>query len=268
MTKRNRPAFFCLSSGSTSNCFYLGYKDYGILIDAGLGIRKTLQLLEEHDIAISSIKAIFITHDHSDHIKAVAALGERRSIPVYATKATVEGINCREAITPKLESCVRYIQKEEPITLGAFEVVAFALPHDAEDSVGYRVAVEDISFVFMTDLGHMPTTALPYVRKATHLVIEANHDVEMLRRNPKYAESLKERIISNRGHLSNVQTASYIEQYASDTISHIWLCHLSKENNDPAIAHREVMKALDKRALNNVKLEVLHHGIESDYIYL
>jgi phosphoribosyl 1,2-cyclic phosphodiesterase len=268
MMKRNRPAFFCLSSGSVSNCFYLGYKDYGILIDAGLGIRKTLQLLQEHDIAIESIKAILITHDHIDHVKAVASLGERRGIPVYATKQTVEGINCRECITPKLELCVRYINKESPITLGAFEVVAFALPHDAEDSVGYRVKVEDISFVFMTDLGHLPATALPYIREATHLVIEANHDIAMLKKNPNYAESLKERISSNHGHLGNHQTASYIEQYVSDTISHIWLCHLSKENNDPAIALREVMKALTKRSLNNVKLEVLHHGIQSDYIYL
>ena len=268
MKRANKVAFFCLSSGSESNCFYLGYDGYGILIDAGLGVRKTLQLLQEQDIAIDSIKAILITHDHIDHIKAVAALGERRAIPVYATKETIEGINCRDCITPKLESCVHYINKESPITIEAFEVTAFALPHDASDSVGYQVRVEDISFVFMTDLGHLPSTALPYVREATHLVIEANHDIAMLRKNRIYPKQLKERISSDYGHLSNHQTASYIEQYVSDTISHIWLCHLSKENNDPDIAHRDIMKALTKRSLDNVKLEVLRHGIQSDYIYL
>ena len=93
MRRPNKVAFFCLSSGSNSNCFYLGYEDYGILIDAGLGIRKTLQRLQEHNIEIESITAILITHDHIDHIRAVAALGERREIPVYATPKTIEGIN-------------------------------------------------------------------------------------------------------------------------------------------------------------------------------
>ena len=268
MRRPNKVAFFCLSSGSNSNCFYLGYEDYGILIDAGLGIRKTLQRLQEHNIEIESIKAILITHDHIDHIRAVATLGERREIPVYATPKTIEGINSREDITPKLESCVRHIQKECPIAIEAFEVTAFALPHDASDSVGYRVRVEDISFVFMTDLGHLPSTAVPYVREATHLVIEANHDIAMLRRSTKYPKQLKERISSDHGHLGNHQTVSYIEQYVSDTISHIWLCHLSKENNDPEIAHRDILQALTKRSLDNVRLEVLHHGIESEYIYL
>ena len=90
----------------------------------------------------------------------------------------------------------------------------------------------------------------------------------MLRRSTKYPKQLKERISSDHGHLGNHQTASYIEQYVSDTISHIWLCHLSKENNDPEIAHRDILQALTKRSLDNVRLEVLHHGIESEYIYL
>lgn len=266
----DKVSFFCLSSGSDSNCFYLGIKDYGILIDAGLGIRKTMQLLSDNGIFIESIKAIFITHDHIDHVRAVASLGEMRGIPIRATKQTIEGINNRNGIKPKLDSCVQYITKEVPVKLGLFEITAFDLPHDAVDPVGYRVRVVDKTFVFMTDLGCVPTTALQYIREATHLIIEANHDVEMLSHNPNYPEALKERILGNYGHLSNHQAAQCVAQNIGESISHIWLCHLSLENNSPQIAYDCVATAMSKagyRVGNAVNIEVLTHG-ESSYLHL
>lgn len=266
MNSASKVSFFCLSSGSESNCFFLGVEDCGILIDAGLGVRKTIQRLAENRISIDCIKAIFITHDHIDHIRAVSSLGERRGIPVYATKETIWGINDRDCINPKLESCAHYITKEEAMKVGVFEVIAFGLPHDACDSVGYTVKVLGKTFTFLTDLGHIPNTASKYIEKTNFLIIEANHDIHLLDNNPKYPDNLKERIRGDYGHLSNNQTAEYLAQNLTCNTSHIWLCHLSLENNTPEKAYMCIAEAIKERTqkLNSiVHLCVLKHGESS-----
>lgn len=256
--------FFCLSSGSDSNCFYLGVKDYGILIDAGLGVRKTIERLSRNGVSIDSIKAIFITHDHIDHVRAVASLGERRGIPVFATEGTIRGINNRDCIKPKLDSCVRYITKDDPIKLGAFEVTAFEIPHDAYDCVGYSIRVCGKMFTFLTDLGYITDAVSRCIAQTNYLVIEANHDIELLNNNTNYPYSLKERIKGNYGHLSNHQTAEYLAKYLTNTTSHIWLCHLSLENNTPKIAYRSVAEVVS----SDVHIDVFRHGEVSKIYYL
>lgn len=256
--------FFCLSSGSDSNCFYLGVKDYGILIDAGLGVRKTIERLSRNGVSIDSIKAIFITHDHIDHVRAVASLGERRGVPVFATEGTIRGINNRDCIKPKLDSCVRYITKESPIKIGIFEVTAFEIPHDAYDCVGYSVRVFDKVFTFLTDLGHITDKASQHIAQTNYLVIEANHDIELLNNNPNYPQSLKERIKGDFGHLSNQQTAEYLVHNLTSTTSHIWLCHLSLENNTPEMAYKSVAEVVKL----DVHIYVFKHGEVSDVYYL
>lgn len=262
MDTNNHITFFCLSSGSDSNCFYLGVDGYAILIDAGLGVRKTLERLLEKGESLDKVKAIFITHDHIDHVRAVASLGERRGIPVFATEDTIRGINCRNCIIPKLDSCIHHITKEHPIKLGAFEVTAFEIPHDAYDCVGYSVRVYGKVFTFLTDLGHITDTASRYIAQSNYLVIEANHDIELLNNNTNYPYSLKERIKSDYGHLSNQQTSEYLAHNLTSNTSHIWLCHLSLENNTPEMAYKSVAEAVK----SDVYIDVFRHG-EASVIY-
>lgn len=263
----NKIRFCCLSSGSDSNCFYLGTNDNGILIDAGLGIRETTRRLAEKGISVNSIKAIFITHNHIDHVRASASLGERKSIPIYATEETIKGINYRNCITPKLDSCVHYITKNNTTKVGDFEITAFEVPHDAEDCVGYCISIYGRVFSFLTDLGHISPTAAEYILRSNYLIIEANHDPELLYRNPRYPSDLKDRIRGQYGHLSNQQTADFIANNLTDTTSHIWLCHLSLENNRPELAYHCVAEAVrrsGKSLGNEVFLEVLRNGEMSD----
>lgn len=267
MNINNKIRFCCLSSGSDSNCFYLGTDDVGILIDVGLGVRETTRRLAEKGISINSIKAIFITHNHIDHVRAAASLGERKDIPIYATEETIEGINCRGCISPKLDSCVHYITKNYATRVGVFEVTAFDVPHDAEDCVGYCVQVYGQTFSFLTDLGHITHAAAEYISRSNYLIIEANHDTELLYKNPNYPSALKERIRGPYGHLSNQQTANFIANSLTGATSHIWLCHLSLENNTPKLAYDSIAKAIQSRGLSlgeDVFLEVIRNGEMSE----
>lgn len=130
--------FISLASGSSGNCYYLGTETYGILIDAGIGIRTIKKTLKDYNILMDSIRAVFITHDHADHIKAVGNLGEKLNIPVYTTARIHAGINRSYCMTEKLSSSVRYLEKQEPMTLEDFHIESFEVPHDGTDNVGVR----------------------------------------------------------------------------------------------------------------------------------
>ncbi|MBO7588234.1 MAG: MBL fold metallo-hydrolase [Bacteroidaceae bacterium] len=231
--------FMSLSSGSSGNCYYLGTEEYGILIDGGIPVKQIKGYLKDAGIPFESVMAVFITHDHADHIKSLGNLGEKCGIPVYATKDTHIGINNNYCMTEKLTSCVRYIDKEVPFTFRDFTVTAFEVPHDGSDNVGYHIEVDGKVFCFVTDLGHITETAASYILKAQYLIIEANYDEDMLRMG-NYPKFLKERITSPRGHLSNKTTAKFLAGNITPETRYIWLCHLSGENNHPEIAYKTV----------------------------
>ena len=128
--------FLSLASGSSGNCYYLGTDTYSILIDAGIGVRTIKKCLKEYGLALERVRAVFVTHDHADHIKAVGTLGEKYGIPIYSTPEIHMGINKNYCMTEKLSSAsARYIQKEEPLCLGDFKITAFEVPHDGTDNV-------------------------------------------------------------------------------------------------------------------------------------
>lgn len=231
--------FISLASGSSGNCYYVGYKDHGILIDAGIGPRTIKKHLKDVNIPMESILAVFITHDHADHIKSVAQLGEKLHIPIYATQLTHDGINKNYCIKEKLYNSARYIEKERPITIKDFRVTAFEVPHDGTDNVGYCIEINNSIFSFLTDLGEITEKAAHYICKANYLILEANYDEEMLKMGP-YPNYLKERISSTTGHLSNQVTADFLAENLTESIKHIWLCHLSKDNNHPELAYKTV----------------------------
>ena len=173
--------FISLASGSSGNCYFLGTDRYGILVDAGIGIRTIKKTLKELGIGLDIIRAVFITHDHADHIKAVGHLGEKFGIPVYSTPEVHAGINKSYCMTEKLSTCVHYLHKGETMELEDFAITAFEVPHDGTDNVGYCMNIDGKIFSFLTDLGHITPTAAEYICKANYLVLEANYDEEMLK---------------------------------------------------------------------------------------
>lgn len=259
--------FLSLASGSSGNCYYLGTDTYGILIDAGIGIRSIKKILKDYGLAFERIKAVFVTHDHADHIKAVGVLGEKYGIPVYATPETHIGINKSYCMTEKLSTSVRYIHKENPLLLEDFKITAFEVPHDGTDNVGYCVEIDGKTFSFLTDMGYITDTAAEYIRKANYLIIEANYDEEMLEMGP-YPKYLRERIVGGNGHMCNKDTAQFLADNFNEGLKHIWLCHLSKENNHPELAYKTVEMYLRAKGIiigKDVQLAALKRNTPSEY---
>ena len=151
--------FISLASGSSGNCYYLGTDTYGFLIDAGIGIRTIKKSLKELNIAMDMIKAVFITHDHADHIKAVGHLGEKLNIPIYTTSLIHEGINKSYCMTEKLRDSAHILEKQQPMKLHDFTIESFEVPHDGTDNVGYCIEVDGKVCSFLTDLGEITEIA-------------------------------------------------------------------------------------------------------------
>ncbi len=259
--------FISLASGSSGNCYYLGTEKYGILIDAGIGIRTIKKNLKEINIPLSTIRAVFVTHDHADHIKSVGYLGEKYNIPIYSTKEIHEGINKSYCMTEKLSTSAHYINKEEPIIIEDFKILAFEVPHDGTDNVGYCIEIEDKIFSFLTDLGHITETAAHYICKADYLIMEANYDSEMLRMGP-YPKYLKERISGPNGHMSNIDTACFLAENIHENLKYIWLCHLSKDNNHPELAFKTVEWKLKEKGIivgKDLQVIALKRNTPSDF---
>lgn len=250
--------FMSLGSGSSGNCYYLGTDMYGILIDAGIGIRTVKKIFKERGLSLSTIRAVFITHDHADHIKAVGHLGEKHNIPIYTTLEIHQGIRRSYCVTEKLSALhICYIQKEETVEIGDFSITCFEVPHDGTDNVGYCVCIDGKTFTFITDIGHITDTAARYISRANYLIMEANYDESMLQMGP-YPQHLKQRIAGERGHMCNKVMAEFIANHFPKDLKYLWLCHLSKDNNHPELAYKTVELALkEKNIIAGKDVEVI-----------
>lgn len=258
-------SFFSLASGSNGNCYYLGNSNYGMLIDAGIGVRTIKKRLKEHAIDIASIHAVLVTHDHWDHIKSVGNLGEKLSIPVYATRKVHRGIESCRLVKEKLNGSRRYFEKETPFQINDFSITAFDVPHDSSDNSGFYFEFGNHALTLITDIGMITEKVTHYARKAHHLVIEANYDEEMLR-NGRYPYHLKKRITNGAGHLSNRQTAEFLAENCGAHLKNIWLCHLSGDNNRPELAYDTVQQSLATHGIDDthVALRVFRRNTLSE----
>jgi phosphoribosyl 1,2-cyclic phosphodiesterase len=236
--------FISLGSGSSGNCYYLETAGDAMLIDAGVGIRTVKKYLHDYGLSISNVKQILVTHDHADHIKAVGMISNEYDIPVYATREVHAGIHRNYCVPKKIpgDNC-RVVEKDQRVKIGEFYVTPFAVPHDSSGNVGYRIEAGGVVFCLMTDVGHVTEQMRQFIGEANYLVIEANYDEEMLKTGP-YPEHLKVRIMSGEGHMENSKCAVAIAENATERLKHVWLCHLSEENNHPELARKTVEQVL------------------------
>ena len=247
--------FLSLSSGSSGNCYYLGDDQHAILIDAGIPVRTIQKVLRENGLSFGKVMALLVTHDHTDHIRSAGSLGELYHIPVYSTQAVHNGMERNYGMSKKLTSASRrIIDREEPFYIPGtqFRVVAFSVPHDSTDNVGYYIEYGNdeaiVRFCLATDVGFVTPDVRKYLSMADHVVMESNHDVDMLMNGP-YPEYLKKRVRGEGGHLSNKECAELIHDIYHPSLKHLFLCHLSAENNDPDLAYRTAAKALQSEGV-------------------
>lgn len=255
--------YISMGSGSSGNCSYLLCDGYGLLIDLGLGIRLFRKDFSNYGLPIAQIRAILVTHDHTDHVRAVGAVSQKFHIPVYTSQKVHESMRVNHYVSKKVPAELRHdVEHGQPFQLGPFRVTPFFVPHDSAENNGYLIEVEDKRFVIITDVGHFTEEMQAFVHSATHLVIESNYDPQMLAQG-RYPRHLQQRISGGNGHISNPLTAAFLASHLDPSIiRHVWLCHLSEENNRPVLARDTVVQALTDAGMKvneegGFKLDVL-----------
>jgi phosphoribosyl 1,2-cyclic phosphodiesterase len=238
---------FCsLSSGSSGNCYYVGNEFNGLLIDAGISATSIRKFLKEKNISIQTIMGVLVTHNHSDHTRGLEVLTRKNSLPAFTTDKIWKSI-----LSPQVNisrDCIREIPLQKKFHLAGFDIEAFPVNHDAPETVGFNISAGNKNITIATDLGHICRTAAPYLKKSNLLVIESNYDEEMLE-NGGYPYFLKTRIRSDNGHLGNHQTSVFLADILNDNMSHIFLAHLSKNNNSPEKALQTLRKTFSEKGI-------------------
>lgn len=235
--------FLSLSSGSNGNCYYIGDESSGMLVDAGIGIRTLKQRLENAGIGLDAIRMLLVTHDHTDHIRGIGSIAKRLSVPVYTTSVLHNALIRRSEMQEALSGCRRILRPGLEMNVGAYSFTAFEVPHDATQTLGYKIRAAGVTIVFMTDLGRVPEHAIGHCLDADYVVIESNYDMDMLIHGA-YPPELKARVMSDRGHLSNDMCAEAIRKFLHPGLKGIFLCHLSQDNNTPEIALKEACRTI------------------------
>ncbi|MDY2917355.1 MAG: MBL fold metallo-hydrolase [Muribaculaceae bacterium] len=252
--------FISFGSGSSGNCAYIGTRRGGLLIDAGVDAKTVTEQLNKNGIDIATIAGIVLTHDHSDHVRfAYTLLRANRHLQLFCTPRTLSGLLRRHSISRRIKDYHKPIYKEIPFEAGGFTVTAFETSHDGSDNMGFAIDRGPHHFVVATDTGFITDRANHYLRLATCAMIETDYDLGMLQANPVYPEYLKARIAGRTGHMCNDDTAAYLAALLAEKdpetgrrlspLTHIFLCHLSEENNTPDTALRAVRRALEQAGL-------------------
>ena len=237
--------FMSFSSGSCGNCYYLGTEDKGILIDAGVSLRRLKKTLIENGLDIDSFSAVLVTHDHLDHIRHLGSFCKKIAKPVY-TSADIHAALAKHTFTADhIASCRKVLTAGEWNDVAGMKVRYFVVPHDATQTVGYAIELDGRRFVIMTDVGRMTDEAVEFARTAETVVVESNYDMDMLMSGP-YTYELKMRIVQGCGHLSNDECASAIKRFWHPALKNIFLCHLSENNNTRDLAFNCSLAALQE----------------------
>jgi phosphoribosyl 1,2-cyclic phosphodiesterase len=242
-------SFTMLASGSKGNSALVCSSSTRILVDAGISCRETCKRLKAAGEDPHQLSAIVITHEHQDHVGGLSALAKKLKVPVFMTGPTHaawrRATHDPNGESPRLEK-LEFFQAGKGFRIGDIEVNPFTVPHDAADPVGFSFRSEGCKIAFAIDLGYLTPNVCDHLRQCDILVMESNHDLEMLRGGP-YPWSVKQRVMSRVGHLSNDALAEYFRDGYDGSASYIVLAHLSEQNNHPAIARGAAETALGPR---------------------
>lgn len=245
-------SFTILGSGSSGNCAFLESDSVRLLIDAGFSGRQISERLKAIDRDVSQIDAILLTHEHSDHIAGLKVLCQRHQIPLFCNRLT------REALAAELPNYAgwKIFSTGQSFALGDLIIDSFTIPHDASDPVGFVVQAGPQKVAFVTDLGYVTKLVLERVKDATIMVLETNHDLKLLQDDTIRPWSVKQRILSRHGHLSNEAAAEALPSLVTSNLERLYLAHLSRDCNQPALAHRTIQKKLDHLGARHVDVAV------------
>lgn len=234
--------FIVLGSGSSGNTAILRCEETIVMIDAGLGPRKTFARLDAAGIPLDSIGAILLTHEHGDHVGGLPALLRQIQCPVYATRLTAEEVRGQDPRNANADWQI--FSSGSTFGIGQLEVTAFSVPHDAADPVGFTIRGTGASVAILTDLGHVNHSVVHHATGVNCLFVEANHDEDLLHRDTRRPFSIKQRIRSPHGHLSNNSAADLAARAATPALRSVILGHLSRDCNEPDLAVSVMRSAL------------------------
>lgn len=218
-----------INSGSNGNCYYIGNETDAVLVDTGISCRETERRFKRLNLSFNKVKAIFISHEHSDHITGLPALSKKYQIPVYITQPTLAG--CR---LPVEQHLVKHFGPNQSIQIGGLQITCFAKLHDAADPHSFLIASNTVKVAVITDIGIACAQVIHHFKQCHAAFLEANYDEEMLEKG-HYPYHLKKRIRDGEGHLSNTQALALFNEHRAPFLSHLILAHLSKNNNDPEL---------------------------------
>ncbi|MDE6182158.1 MAG: MBL fold metallo-hydrolase [Eubacteriales bacterium] len=247
--------FTTLASGSSGNCVYIGTENTKILIDAGLSGSKIENVLKDINIEPDTLDAIFVTHEHSDHIDGIGVLSRRYNLPVYATEGTWS--NMPQKVGEISTRNKKIVYADENIILNDLYLTPFSMPHDAKEPVSYSVHWNNIKISVATDMGHVTKNVIENIRHSDALILESNHDVTMLK-NGAYPYYLKERVLGKYGHISNETSAKLLACVMNNKLKNVFLAHISKENNTPDLAYLTFKNTLEEFGIKAEKDVNLH----------
>lgn len=240
---------FCsIASGSSGNCYVIASEGCKILLDAGVSGKKITQGLNSVGIAPEEIEAIVVTHEHSDHTKGVGIFSRKYDTPIYANEATWQAM--QGSIGKVKEHNIKIFETGETFLLKDIDIKSYEIPHDAIEPVGFSFYKNNTQVSIATDLGYMTSTILEEIAHADFLVLEANHDIEMLKMG-RYPWYLKKRILSEKGHLSNIDAGKALIDILqkNDKERDVLLAHLSHENNFPQMAYQTIKNILEEEKI-------------------
>ena len=228
-----------IASGSSGNCIYVGSSKTHLLVDTGISKKRIDEGLVELEVKPEELSGILITHEHSDHIQGLGVFSRKYEIPIYATKGTIKGITEYKSLGKMPEGLYHEVAIDEKFSVGDLEIRPFSISHDAKEPSGFRIKNDRKAVAIATDLGMYDDYIIENLRNLNAIILEANHDVHMVEVGP-YPYPLKQRVLGNRGHLSNELTGRLLCNILHDDLKYVMLGHLSKENNYEELAKETV----------------------------
>ncbi|MDY5731422.1 MAG: MBL fold metallo-hydrolase [Eubacteriales bacterium] len=260
--------FFNIRSSSQGNCTYIGNHEEGILVDCGITAKCVQDSLNLMGVDPKSIRAILITHEHSDHISGVKVLAKQLSVPIMATGKTLAYMEQKK----KIETGSQLIEifPKQNFFLNSFEILPFSVPHDAVDPVGYRIFTGGYSAACVTDLGYFPKRVCDMVSGSDVILLESNHDLQMIQETDKYPSFLKKRIQGKKGHMSNLTCAEATLKLSQLGTKQFLLGHLSQNTNTYEIAYHTTQQLMQKEGAvqgEDYTLDLARHDASSRIYY-